>query len=93
MNAEFFRAAQQAGAAPPQVVKPVRNRISRRLHRWVSIIFTITVALNFAVMAFRAPPPWITYAPLPPLLFLLITGLTMLVSPSAKGLRPRTPAR
>ena len=88
MNAEFFREAASAYTAAPQAAVSLRKRLSRRLHRWVSIIFTITVALNVAVMAFGAPPAWITYAPLPPLLILLITGLTMLVSPWARALRP-----
>jgi ABC-type polysaccharide/polyol phosphate export permease len=46
----------------------------------IAILFTLTVAANFAVMPWGQPPAWITYAPLPPLLFLMATGLTMLVS-------------
>lgn len=87
MNAEVFRATPRVGLTTPRPAGPMRSRVSRRTHRWVSVIFTATVALNFAVMAFRPPPPWITYAPLPPLLFLLITGLIMLVSPWIAGLR------
>ncbi len=59
----------------------------RKTHRWVSILFTATVAANFIVMAFGAPPAWVTYAPLPPLLLLLLTGLTMFVSPYLKRQR------
>lgn len=87
MNTAFFKETPQAGATTPRLAGPMRNRVSRRTHRWVSVIFTATVALNFAVMTFRSPPPWITYAPLPPLLFLLITGLIMLVSPWMARLR------
>ena len=58
------------------------NGIVRQTHRWVSIVFTLTVILNFAVMATgRQPPPWVTYAPLLPLFLLLLTGLYLFVLP------------
>ena len=53
----------------------------RQFHRWVSIIFTLTVAANFAVMAVATPPAFVVYAPLPPLFLLLFTGLYMFVLP------------
>ena len=55
----------------------------RQIHRWVSIIFTVTVIANFIALAQGggAPPPWITYSPLPPLAFLLFTGLYMFALP------------
>lgn len=55
----------------------------RQFHRWTSIVFTLTVAANFAVMASgrETPPPWITYAPLLPLFLLLFSGLYLFVSP------------
>ena len=90
MNAGFSRATPQPGTTAPRAVAPFPHRFSRRSHRWVAVVFTLTVALNFAVMAFGSPPPWITYAPLPPLLFLLITGLTMLVPPWVARLRQRS---
>ncbi len=52
---------------------------TRRLHRWIGIVFLITVAANFATMAFGKPPMWVVYAPLPPLFAMMITGLVMLV--------------
>jgi hypothetical protein len=59
----------------------------RQAHRWLSIVFTLTVIANFAVMAFRQPPPWVTYAPLPPLFLMLFTGLYMFFRPYAsKGM-------
>jgi peptidoglycan/LPS O-acetylase OafA/YrhL len=58
-----------------------KGRRARRVHRWVATIFTLTVSANFAAMLWGPPPAWITYAPLPPLLFLLLTGLVMLLSP------------
>lgn len=53
----------------------------RQVHRWLSIIFTATVAANFGVMAFAPPPPWILYAPLPPLFLMLATGLYLFALP------------
>ncbi len=57
----------------------------RQLHRWVSIVFTLTVIANFVVMALRPgqPPGWVTYSPLLPLFVLLFTGLYMFVLPYA----------
>lgn len=53
----------------------------RATHRWLSIVFTATVAANFAVMSFGEPPALIVYSPLPPLFLMLLTGLYMLVLP------------
>lgn len=56
------------------------------MHRWLSIIFALTVIANFATMAFRQPPAWVVYSPLLPLLLLLLSGLYMFVLPyAAKG--------
>lgn len=66
----------------------IKHSPSRRIHRWVAVIFTLSVAANFAVMPFGQPSAWLTYAPLPPLLFLMITGLTMLVSSWMTTARP-----
>jgi hypothetical protein len=62
------------------------NRSIRQLHRWTSIIFTVTVIANFVALSQTnggMPPPWITYAPLPPLAILLFTGLYLFVLPYA----------
>lgn len=61
----------------------------RLVHRWTSIIFTVTVVANFAVRAFGEPPAWLTYSPLLPLFLQLVTGLYMLVQYYA--LRGRAP--
>ena len=58
----------------------------RQFHRWVSIIFTVTVIANFVALGTSGgamPPPWITYSPLPPLALLVFTGLYMFVLPYA----------
>ena len=60
------------------------NAVIRQTHRWVSIVFTLTVVLNFAVMGMgKQPPAWVTYAPLLPLFLLLLTGLYLFVLPYA----------
>jgi heme A synthase len=57
----------------------------RQIHRWLAIVFTLTVIANFAAMTRRTPPPWITYSPLAPLFLLLFTGLYMFVLPYTRS--------
>jgi hypothetical protein len=61
------------------------NKWVRQIHRWVSIVFTVTVIANFVALGQGGgmPPPWITYSPLPPLALLLFTGLYLFVLPYA----------
>ena len=54
----------------------------RQTHRWLSIIFTLTVIANFAVIfSGHQPPAYVTYSPLPPLFLMLLTGLYMFFLP------------
>ena len=53
----------------------------RQTHRWLSIVFTLTVIANFAAMMRGTPPAWITYSPLPPLFLLLFSGLYLFALP------------
>ena len=57
------------------------NSRIRQTHRWLSIIFTLTVIANFAVMGMAQRPLWVVYSPLPPLFLMLLTGLYMFVLP------------
>ena len=57
------------------------NKGIRQVHRWLSIIFTATVAANFIAMALGEPPAWVVYSPLPPLFLLLFSGLFMIARP------------
>ena len=61
------------------------NTSIRQIHRWLSIAFTATVIANFVAIGIaeekQPPPPWITYAPLLPLAFLLFTGLYLFALP------------
>ena len=55
----------------------------RQFHRWVSIVFTLTVVANFVALARGTgmPPPWLTYSPLLPLAVLMLTGLYLFAQP------------
>jgi len=53
----------------------------RQFHRWLSIIFTLTVIANFVAMSQGTPPAWVTYSPLPPLFLLLFSGLHLFALP------------
>ncbi|MEQ1937971.1 hypothetical protein ABMA46_06935 [Mesorhizobium sp. CN5-321] len=57
------------------------NHWIRQFHRWVSVIFTVTVIANFVTMAFGQPPAYVVYSPLLPLFLLLFSGLYMFVLP------------
>jgi len=59
------------------------NGSMRRVHRWLSIAFTVTVLANFVTLARGTPSPWVTYSPLPPLAVLLFTGLYLFMLPYA----------
>jgi len=57
------------------------NQWVRQIHRWLAIIFTLTVIANFFAIAIGPVPIWITYSPLPPLFMMLLTGLYMFMLP------------
>ena len=62
----------------------------RQTHRWVAVLFTVTVIANFVALGTGGgaqPPPWVTYAPLFPLALLLLTGLYLFVLPYASKWR------
>lgn len=71
------------------------NALIRQTHRWLSIVFTLTVIANFIALATgggKQPAPYITYAPLLPLGLLLFTGLYLFILPYL-GRNKRTPER
>lgn len=60
------------------------SKWTRQIHRWLSIIFTLTVIANFVAMGVQGanrPPDLVTYSPLLPLGLLLLTGLYLFVLP------------
>ena len=59
------------------------NNLIRETHRWLSIVFTLTVIANFVALTQGQPPAWVTYSPLPPLALLLFSGLYLFVLPYA----------
>ena len=63
--------------------------LTRQVHRWLAIAFTVTVLANFGAMALGEPPAVIVYSPLVPLFLLLFTGLYMFMLPIAARRRSR----
>ena len=61
------------------------NVWARQIHRWLSIVFTLTVIGNFVALGVGEgqPPAWVTYSPLLPLFLLMFTGLYMFALPYA----------
>jgi intracellular septation protein A len=53
----------------------------RRTHRWTSIVFTLAVLANFAVMGNAELGPWVGFATLLPLSLLLLSGLYLFAHP------------
>lgn len=56
---------------------------ARRLHRALSLLFTLVVLANFAYRGLQGgeAPAWLTYAPLPPLALLMLSGLYLFLRP------------
>ena len=69
------------------------NRWIRQTHRWLSIVFTLTVIANFVALSQGTPPAWVTYSPLLPLALLLFSGLYLFALPYATRRRERSTAR
>lgn len=59
------------------------SQFIRKAHRWIAILFTLTVIANFIAMGVTGgqPPAWITYSPLLPLAVLMLSGLYLFVLP------------
>ena len=79
--------ARHFKAGPAQEQATNVSKGIRQFHRWVSMIFTLTVVANFVVMSQGEPLPWVTYSPLPPLFLLLLTGMYMFFLPYFRGRR------
>jgi hypothetical protein len=69
------------------------NAWIRQIHRWLAVVFTLTVIANFVAMSQGEPPAWITYSPLLPLFLLMFSGLYMFVLPYTAGRRARRRTR
>ena len=65
------------------------NALIRQTHRWLSVIFTLSVILVAIVLAQKDPPVWVSFLPLPPLFLLMFTGLYLFVLPYVAKWRQR----
>ncbi|MGC4897240.1 hypothetical protein [Micromonospora sp. DT31] len=65
----------------------------RRLHRWFSVAFTVTVVVTFVALAQEDPIVWVSYVPLFPLLLLLLSGLYLFALPYLRRRRTAPDAR
>jgi hypothetical protein len=73
----------------------VPQNTMRKVHRVVSIVFTLTVLANFVAMGIGLPAEkaqWVGLSAIPPLLLLLCTGLYLFVLPYTKRGRSRASA-
>ncbi|MEV0826437.1 hypothetical protein [Nonomuraea rubra] len=58
----------------------------RQSHRWLSMIFTVTVLGCIVAVSQENPAMWVFYLPLVPLILQFLTGLYLFVLPyTAKG--------
>jgi hypothetical protein len=55
------------------------NAWIRRIHRWVSLLFILTVIATTVALSQKEPMIWMSYVPLFPLALLALSGLYMLV--------------
>lgn len=69
------------------------NHWIRQFHRWVSIVFTLTVVATFIALAQEQPKVWVSYTPLAPLALLLISGLYLFALPYLVRWRGRRGAK
>jgi len=63
------------------------NKWIRQIHRWLAIIFTVTVIVTVVALAQEEPIVWVSYVPLFPLALLLFTGLYLFALPYASKWR------
>ena len=63
------------------------NRSLRQIHRWTSVVFTVSIIVTIIALVQEEPVVWVSYVPLFPLAVLLLTGLYLFALPYATGLR------
>jgi len=59
------------------------NHWVRQTHRWLAIVFTVSVIVTFVALKQEKPLVWVSYVPLFPLALLAVTGLYLFVLPYA----------
>jgi len=65
------------------------SRLVRQFHRWISVLFVLTIIVTMIALAQPEPIVWVSYIPLIPLFLLLGTGTYMFVLPYAQRWRAR----
>lgn len=68
------------------------NKWIRQFHRWLSIIFTLTVLANLVALAMQKQSTWVGLMALFPLILLMITGLYLFALPYLAKSRAATQA-
>lgn len=63
------------------------NAQVRRIHRWLSIAFTLAVVANLVAMARGTPAVWVGLLALAPLILLMVSGLYLFARPYASRWR------
>jgi heme A synthase len=66
------------------------NKWIRQFHRWVSMIFTLSVIATFVALSQEKSAVWVSYVPLFPLALLLLTGLYLFALPYIAKWRGRS---
>ena len=59
------------------------NHWMRQIHRWLAVLFTVTVIITFIALKQEKPIVWVSYVPLFPLALLFITGVYLFLLPYA----------
>jgi hypothetical protein len=57
------------------------TKFVRQSHRWLSVVFTLTVIANLVALAVGKYSLTVAYLPLLPLVLQLVTGLFLFVAP------------
>ena len=71
-----------SGAAYFSEDRPMNaNKWIRQFHRWMSVLFTVTVIATFIALSREQPVVWVSYVPLLPLALLFLTGAYLFVLP------------
>ena len=57
------------------------SRVIRTMHRWLGIVFPLSVIANIVALSLGQQIALVTYSPLPPLFLMLLSGLYMFALP------------
>jgi 4-hydroxybenzoate polyprenyltransferase len=57
------------------------SKVIRQTHRWLAVLFTVTVIATVIALAREEPIVWVSYTPLLPLALLFLSGAWLFVRP------------